>query len=200
MSNNQIQTNPPQAAPSQDLLNTKLNIPTSQPSKGKIAGITIGVLLLLAAIGIAVYLLLKSKDEDKGVNWLAVGDGKYQILSSEDGIVWNKTNYIFGKEVNAVAYGMDDIGQTLWVAATEKDDDQDTNLIYSNDGNNWFTGAGTSFDKSGKGVAYGLSSDDTTKIWVAVGDNTNKKNILFFHGAKGELSNKIFSFLKKLGN
>lgn len=36
--------------------------------------------------------------------------------------------------------------------------------------------------------------------YVRVPSKLDKKNILFFHGAKGELSNKIFSFLKKLGN
>jgi len=184
MSNNQVQTNSPPAAPSQDLSNINLNLKnTPDPtklSKGQIAGIIIGF-IIVAAIAVGVYLLIKkSKDKDKGVNWLAVGDGQHRILSSEDGIDWNTTNYTPNIAVNAVAYGTDDIDQTLWVAATNHDSTQDSTFIYSYDGNNWLPGTGLSFNGGGHGVAYGLSSDDTTPLWVAVGkDSTTNHNILY---------------------
>jgi hypothetical protein len=211
MSNNQSQTAPVQAPaappvqttpPVQDLSTINLkNIPDpTKPSKGKIAGITIGVILFIGLIIGIYFLVTRSKDKDKGVNWLAVGDGDHKILSSEDGIDWTTTKYIFPAQVNAVAYGTDDIDQTLWVAATDPDGTQDSSLVYSYDGNNWLYGTGLSFNGGGYGIAYGLSSDDTTPLWVAVGsDTTVNHNILYsldgqsWKSALGSFTNQINS-------
>jgi hypothetical protein len=115
------------------------------------------------------------------INWLAVGDGENkQIYYSSDGQNWGliENENPFGQtnsKGNNGAYGKFIPTIDIWsaVGSGEK-----TN-IYSNDGHTWTEGTGVSFGSSqGIDIAYGLSSNGTVGIWVAVGEGT-ENNILY---------------------
>ena len=139
--------------------------------------------------------------------WIMVGrssEGK-QIYYSSDGESWNSTTgSCFGPadreaDGNGIAYGLSSNNTTgIWVAAGKIENnitDYHRNLLYSLDGKEWNTSTGISFDVDGNHVAYGLSSNNTTGIWTAIGTHTDKqKNILYSLDGKEWLASTGSSF------
>jgi len=137
------------------------------------------------ALGLGLGLGLEKKKDEGGtsetVRWVAVGDDlpggtrAGNLMYSTDGINWQiSTGTSFATNAAGVAYGTSSDGTTpLWVAAGSNTGDDNNNLLYSTDGINWQISTGASFTINGNGVAYGTSSDGTTPLWVAGGNNVN---------------------------
>ena len=167
---------------------------------------------------------------DKKALWVAVGDNNTafggtgacagNILYSTDGKKWapsNNSGASFRKEGRGVAYGLSSDKKALWVAVGDNYTNAESgtgacagNILYSIDGQKWTQSddSGTSFRSNGNGVAYGLSSDKKTGLWVAVGDNNTASggtgacagNILFsIDGKKWTPSNSSGASFRRNG-
>lgn len=108
------------------------------------------------------------------------GEAFNTIKYSNDGITWSNANGVsFSSYGNKVAFspaGLDNSSGTATdrFVAVGYDYINNNNIIYSNDGIAWLSTTGANFSQEGKDVAYGLSGNGTSGIWVAVGvDDTN---------------------------
>ena len=163
-------------------LNTGVTYPGdggTRPIRG-VAGkeIPIGVDLVKAGSNI----------ERQAALWVATGDtgtgNSYgNILYSHDGSVWenSKPGETFSRAYD-VAFGETENGTSMWIAVGETTiGNSSGNIKYSYDGQVWYSeDQGVSFN-TGRGVAYGLSSDGITSMWVATGfeDGNNFGNIKY---------------------
>jgi len=108
--------------------------------------------------------------------WVSTGgnaDGTKTIIYSENGVSWeNCTGSNFGNDGfgYTVAYGTSSDGTSIWVAGGANTNDTGQALLYSVGGISWNV-VNSDWDDAvqGRGVAYGLSSDNATRIWGAVG-------------------------------
>jgi hypothetical protein len=124
--------------------------------------------------GSTIFYMGNGIDYDKVNNlWIAVGDPstlqpfnlQFSIATSTNGTQWTGSLQRNTMDVgNDVALGKDGNRNLLWVAVGRKGLFGST-YVYSNDGNNWFSGTNL-FKSYGSGVAYNGSN-----LWVAVGDN-----------------------------
>ena len=117
--------------------------------------------------------------QDK-VDYPLAGDSFDTIKYSDDGKTWvNASGVSFSSFGNKVAFspaGLNVSGGTATnrFVAVGSDYINNNNILYSNDGATWSATTGPQFTKEGKDVAYGLSGNGTSGIWVAVGiDDTN---------------------------
>ena len=115
--------------------------------------------------------------------WVATGGNEginRRILYSLDGINWNpSTGEDFsGGFGSAVAFGLDNIGDPIWVAVGTK-------ILYSKNGHSWFEESSSPLLTIGYGVAYG-QDEKGDSLWIATGEDTggtNKNEILYsFNG------------------
>ena len=131
-----------------------------------------------------------SSDKETKI-WVAVG---YKdiindrcIIYSLDGITWNpSTGEDFTIDFNGfgadVAFGLNDVGDPLWVAVGTKND---SSILYSKNGQSWYKTSGICFTYAGFGVAYG-QDENGDSLWIATGKDagvTDKNEILYsFNG------------------
>lgn len=130
---------------------------------------------------------------DKTGLWVAAGrqgtaDNFAALKWSLNGQEWNDStstgaSFIFGG-ATGVAYGLSSDNKTgIWVATGQNDGGTSAgNLKWSLNGQEWndSTATGASFENIGQGVAYGLTSNKSTGIWVAAGkDNDGRGKLLW---------------------
>ena len=124
---------------------------------------------------VAIALLTTSSSSSDGSSpspepeWVAVGSGTHDILTSVDGLNWQDN--AFGTSTfdngRGIAYGTCN-GTPLWVAVGEGTH----KILTSVDGLNWQANATGTSTIGGTGVAYGLCNG--IPRWVAVGVGTHK--------------------------
>ena len=132
--------------------------------------------------------------------WVAVGQAtpsaNRSIIWSNNGQSWQHSTGLSSGIISAtktvesrgVAYGLSsDKGTSLWVAVGGRDANH-SGMLFSLNGQSWHNCTGLSFigttlADGGYTVAYGLSSDGETGIWVAgghQGGTENNPTLLFF--------------------
>lgn len=123
--------------------------------------------------------------------WLATGvtknENKNNIVYSRDGLEWEHSKGLcFSITGMAVAYGKKlDTYDHMYVAGGDDEvNGGNYNLLYSYEGLCWQVSSGYSFSGTLTqclGVAYGLSSNKVTKIWVSIGSkyDINDRCILY---------------------
>lgn len=109
------------------------------------------------------------------VEYSISGDSFNTIKYSEDGINWNNaTGVSFSSYGNRVAFGPSGLGVDGGTAvetfvAVGYDYLNNNHIVYSHNGREWQAATGDTFSNHGNAVAYGVSSNGTSGIWVAVG-------------------------------
>jgi hypothetical protein len=125
--------------------------------------------------------------------WAAVGqqnDGvNSNLLYSTDGISWQySTGVSFGSTGRglAITYGLSSFstGTCMWVAVGQQKDSINSNILYSTNGSVWLNSSGLSFaGGEGQTVAYGLSDNGTSSIWVAGGNGSSDRLLYSNNGS-----------------
>jgi hypothetical protein len=158
------------------------------------------IILFSIAISIGIYYATRVDNEEEFKSfWVAAGDNKNgsnsgRLMWSDDGKLWNESSSSgasFSESGKGVAYGTGIDKNNIWVAAGNNEGGTSTgNLLWSDDGKLWnkSSSSGASFSVSSSDVAYGLTSDGKTGIWVATGDDlpggTENGNIMWSNDGK----------------
>jgi hypothetical protein len=143
-------------------------------------------MVIIAGSAVAIYYIVKEDNNSVNLDkWLAIapegGGGTISALS-EDGKTWSTGSFTSSVGLINISYGFkDDKTTPLWVL-TAPPGTSDSNIFYSEDGITAVSADGVSFAGTAAfDSAYGLSSDKTTPIWVAVGNEgtNNTGGILY---------------------
>lgn len=151
--------------------------------------------------------------------WVATGynaSNDINIIYSNDGINWNNANRYDGLSIfyNGESTTSNQRGQKVaygngrWVATGKSEPNDNSNILYSNDGISWYTATmtdgtsifyGVSTVDGGKGIAYGNGR------WVAVGhSDTDEGNILYSDNGiswqRAEMNNGTSPFINGVGD